>query len=146
MIAFNIMKSVRSAIKPHLSFVGMNPDDRNMVGNKVPAALIRKGDEDESDTLLIKGCINKIINFEIMLITEYNRYEQVNELQIKIENAIVMIPANAISGVMCIQWAGVEEPTAEQTATAFSFDSANKLGNRKLTILKFRAICNQRLE
>jgi hypothetical protein len=110
----------------------------------MPSVLIRKGDEDETEILNIKGHITKSINFEIMLITENNRFEPTNILQTDIETAVTNIPVNTIEGLYCIQWAGVEEPTAEQTATAFSFDSANKLGNRKLTLLKFRAIINQR--
>jgi hypothetical protein len=138
------MREVKKVIDPLVSYAGYHPDDRNMVGNKIPAVLIRKGDEDESDVLNLKGYITKVINFEIMLITENNRFEPTNILQTDIETAVTNIPVNAIEGLYCIQWAGVEEPTAEQTATAFSFDSANKLGNRKLTLLKFRAIINQR--
>jgi len=105
--------------------------------------MIRKGDEEISDSIKRKAHITKRVTFEIMLITEGNDIKQLTTLQECIENAIMNIDLTTVTGLDCIMWAGVEVPPATQSLNAFSFDMANITGNRQLTLIRFYLTINQ---
>ena len=143
MIAYNCIKAIEKAIKPHVRNIHLHPQGRGKVGNKMPTAMIRKGDEEVSDIIKRKGHITKRVLFEIMLITEYNNIKQLVTLQENVENAIMNIDLTTVTGLDSIEWAGVETPPASQSINAFSFDIANITGNRQLTIIRFYLTINQ---
>src|SRR5690554_6765450 len=138
MIEASIMREMRSIISLFVEYCGFHPEDRNRVGDRLPAVLIRKADEEEADVLNIKGSITKYVYYQLILITDYNRFDEIYELKTQLENAIANMSVSRISGLFCVQWAGVQEPSAEESADAFSFDRATIAGNRKVTVINFR--------
>jgi len=143
MIAYNCIKAIEKAIKPHVKNIHLHPKGRGRIGNKMPSVMIRKGDEEMSDIIKRKGHITKRVTYELMLITEYTDIKQLITLQESIENAIMDIDITTVTGLDCIEWAGVEAPPASQSLNAFSFDTANVTGNRQLTLIRFYFTINQ---